>query len=173
MIERHQYTRFPINFFFKQGSIAEKRWRQQHPREPKKSGSGILRETDDEEDMPEWIVGGKSDEQVMKARANQREEDASDKTRKEQDDLSDDEKKDLEQYAAEEDQFDEQKTELPEEINLDLHRLERHPNQTLYCLVKNSQEWHKKSGKPVRGWTLIQAEAPGIQGDKVEGLHMV
>jgi 39S mitochondrial ribosomal protein L46 len=174
MIERHQYTRFPINFFFKQGSIAEKRWRQKHPREAKKSGSGILRESEDNKNMPEWIVGGKSDEQVMKARSNAPEPVLTTKQTKAREELSDEEKKDLEQYAAEEEEFDEARSELPEHINLDLHRIERQPRQTVYCLVRNSQEWHKKTGKPDRGWSLIEGLAPGVDPEnKVEGLHMV
>jgi len=171
IIEKHQYTRFPINFFFKQGSIAEKRWKQQHKREAKVSGSGIIRDVEDEQ---EWILGGTSDEQVVRSRENIPVQEVKENDLEEEEDLSDEEKRDLEQFAAEEEEFEESETELPDEINHDLHRLERAPRETLYCLVKKSREYHKKSGKSVRGWSLIEAEAPGIDNEnKVEGLHMV
>jgi hypothetical protein len=173
MIERHQYSRFPINFFFKKGSIGEKRWKQQHPREPKKTGSGILRPLP-EEDAPEWILGGESDQQVIKARRHAPE---LEKVRKldedQEDELSDDERRDLEQFAQEED-IEESESDLPDEINMDYHRLEREPQSTLYCLVKRSRAYHEQSGKEVRGWVLIGAGAPGRDPDNnPEGLHMV
>jgi hypothetical protein len=170
MLERHQYTRFPIHFFFKQGSIGEKRWKQQHPREAKVSGSGIIR---DEEDEAEWILGGTSDEQVIKSRTNLPEQQTKEEVAG-QEELTDDEKRDLEQFAAEEEEFEDSEIELPEEVNLDLHRLERAPRETLYCLVRKSREYQQKSGKPVRTWSLIEAEAPGFDSqNKIEGLHMV
>jgi large subunit ribosomal protein L46 len=174
MIEQHQYTRFPVNFFFKQGSIAEKRWRQQNPREPKKSGSGIFRNEGD--GIQEWIIGGKSDEQILKARKNAPPETkVRNDTKENEEELTDEEKRDLEQYAAEESEFEDSITELPEEINFDLHRLEREPQRTLYCLVKKSLESHKRSGRSERGWTLIESEAPGVDPltHEAEGLHEV
>jgi len=173
MIEKHQYTRFPINFFFKQGSIGEKRWKQLHRKEAKVSGSGIIREVEDEE-APEYILGGTSDEQVMKSRMNAPPPQFNEKAEEEEEELSDEEKRDLEQFAAEEEEFEDSETDLPDEVNLDLHRLERVPRETLYCLVKRSREYHKKSGKSVRGWGLIETEAPGVDSNnKVEGLHVV
>jgi hypothetical protein len=174
MIEQHQSSRFPVNFFFKQGSIAEKRWRQQNPREAKKSGSGIFR--DEREGSEEWIIGGKSDEQVMKARRNAPPEaNIRDNTKETEEELTDEENRDLEQYATEESEFEDSITELPEEINFDLHRLEREPQQTLYCLVKKSKEYHKRSGRLERGWSLIESEAPGVDPltNEAEGLHEV
>jgi hypothetical protein len=168
IIERHQYSWFPVNFFFKKGSIAEKRWRQQNPREPKKSGSGIFRNP--EEDSPEWILGGKSDEQVIKSRASNPQSDSKKTVAAEEDELTDEERRDLEQFAAEE-ELEDEVTELPREINLDLHRLEREPRQTLYCLVKRSRQYHERSGKAARRWGLIEAEA--VVEDKVDGLHEV
>lgn len=174
MIERHQYSKFPINFFFKKGSIGEKRWKQTHSREVKKSGSGIRREKED--DSPEWIVGGTSDEQVMKSRKNAPEPTTEKKAKVEVEEMSDEEKRDLEQYAAEEEAFDTANNELPEEVNMDFHRLEREPQQTLYCLVKPSRAHHQTMGKPERTWTLIAGNAPGWNPDnkvEMEGLHMV
>jgi hypothetical protein len=174
MIERHQYSRFPINFFFKQGSIAEKRWKQQHPREPKKTGSGILRPLADDEDSTEWILGGESDQQVMKARRNAPDiEPAQKSTTDQEDELTEEERRDLEQYAEGE-ELENALTELPEEINMDLHRLEREPQQTLYCLVKRSKAYHEQTGKAVRGWGLIGAKATGKDSDNnPEALHQV
>jgi len=169
ILERHQYSRFPVSFFFKKGSIGEKRWKQLHPTEPKVSGSGIIR--DDQEEQ-EWILGGTSDEQIMKSRENMPPEEKKESSIEEEE-LSDDEKRDIEQFTAEE-ELEDSISDVPQEINADLHRLEREPRQTLYCLVKRSQEYHKKSGKPVRNWTLIGTEAPGIDPDNnVEGLHLV
>jgi large subunit ribosomal protein L46 len=173
MIERHQYSRFPINLFFKKGSIGEKRWKQQHPREPKKTGSGILRPLP-EEDSPEWILGGESDQQVIKARRHAPEPKMANKTAQEQEDeLSDEEKRDLEQFAEEE-ELENAQTQLPEDINMDYHRLEREPQRTLYCLVKRSRVYHEQFGKAVRGWELMAAGAPGTDPDNnPEALHMV
>lgn len=172
MIEKHQYTRFPINFFFKQGSIAEKRWRQQNPREPKKSGSGILR---DEDGSTEWIVGGRSDEQVMKARENAPEPAERKVAEVKEEELTDEEKRDLEQYAAEEEEFDDAITKVPDMVNVNLQRLEREPQKTLYCLVKKSKESHRRSGRTQRGWSLIEIEASGVNPHthETEGLHVV
>jgi hypothetical protein len=176
MIERHQYSRFPVNFFFKKGSIGEKRWKQTHPREAKKTGSGIRREPG--EDTPEFIIGGKSDEQVMKARRNATVKKTEDEetTEEEVEEMSDEERRDLELYAAEEEAFDNTRNAVPAEINMDLHRIEREPQQTLYCLVKPSREHFEKMGKEVRSWSLIEGDAPGRNPDnkvEIEGLHMV
>jgi hypothetical protein len=174
MIERHQYSRFPINFFFKQGSVGEKRWRLTHAREVRRSGSGIRREH--EEDAPEWIVGGKSDEQVMKARKNAPETTSADNSAEQVEEMSDEDRRDLEQLAAEEEAFDGASNELPEEINADLQRLEREPKQTLYCLVKPSRSQQQKLGTSVRSWSLIKGDAPGWNPDnkdEIEGLDMV
>jgi hypothetical protein len=176
VIERHQYSRFPVNFFFKQGSIAEKRWRQEHPKEPKKSRSGILREfedmeVDEDEGQPEWIIGGTSDEQVLRTRLRAPPPTRAANEEEEQEELSEDERRDLEMFAEEE-EFDEAEREVDEEVNMDLHRIEREPEQTLYCLVKKSKAYHEKIGRPERGWSLIEGEAIH-QVDSVEGLHLV
>lgn len=174
MIERHQYTQFPINFFFKQGSIAEKRWKLQHPLEAKKSGSGILRPFPDEEDKTEWILGGTSDQQVANARANAPNVLATQNASTEQEEeLSDEEKRDLEQFAAEE-ELDDALTEIPAEVDNDLRRLERKPQQTLYCLVKRSKGFHEIFGKRKLEWELISVGAPGRNpANEQEALHMV
>jgi len=177
MLEQHQQSRFPINFFFKKGTIAEKRWRQQHPVEPKKTSSGILRPLP-EEQGPEWILGGKSDQQVIKARVMARKK-SSEKVNDEkvkktvaEEGLTDEERRDLEQYAAEE--VFEAVTEVPEVYERDFERLERQPKKTLYCLVKRSATYHESSGRAERGWGLIGAGAPGIDPDgRPEGLHLV
>jgi 39S mitochondrial ribosomal protein L46 len=175
MIERHQYTRFPIEFFFKQGSIDEKMWRQQHQRDAKKSGSGILRPTDDQ--SPEWIIGGKSDEQVLKSRIHAPKPTTPPETaelQEEKDDLTDGETRDLEQFAGKEQEIAHLQTEIPQEVNIDLHRLEREPRRTLYCLVKKSRMYHERTGKSVRGWGLIEGEVESAdRGNKVEPLHEV
>jgi len=67
MIEQHYYTDFPVNFHFKKGSIGEKRWRLEHPVKAKKSASGIIRPLRGSGE-PEWILGGNSDQRVIKAR---------------------------------------------------------------------------------------------------------
>lgn len=84
--------------------------------------------------------------------------------------LTDDEKRDLELYAQEE-QIEGAIRDLPPEINADLHRLEREPQRTLYCIVKRSRAYHEWSGKRERGWQLIGMGAQSETG--MEGLHVV
>jgi 39S mitochondrial ribosomal protein L46 len=84
--------------------------------------------------------------------------------------LTDDEKRDLELYAQEE-QIEGAIRDLPPEINADLHRLEREPQRTLYCIVKRSRGYHEWSGKRERGWQLIGMGAQSETG--IEGLHVV
>lgn len=263
MIERHYYTDFPINFHFKKGSIGEKRWKLEHPIKPKVSASGIIRPLRGSGE-PEWILGGNSDQRVMKARrvaevrrrqqemreekerakreeeeaaaaekameerkakkqaeavkaeeevqeveqeleaeavekgqeekvAEAKEPDSPDnldkdqkklakaakdkrekgmkvKSKKNSEGLTDDEKRDLEQYAQEEKIEDATRDILPE-FNADLHRLEREPQRTLYCIVKRSQGYHEWSGKKERRWQLIGMGAQSETG--TEGLHVV
>jgi 39S mitochondrial ribosomal protein L46 len=84
--------------------------------------------------------------------------------------LTDDEKRDLELYAQEE-EIEGAIRDLPPEINADLHRLEREPQRTLYCIVKRSRGYHEWSGKRERGWQLIGMGAQSETG--LEGLHVV
>ena len=124
---------------------------------------------------PEWILGGHSDQQVIKARRHALGGSGiGEKTAQEnEDELSDEERRDLEQFAEDE-ELEDALTEIPEEINMDFHRLEREPRSTLYCLVKRSRAYHEQSGKKVRGWTLIGVGAPGTDPDNnPEALHMV
>lgn len=175
-IERHQYARFPLSFFFKRGSIGEKRWKRQHPREPRRSGSGIIRMPHGErEDSPPWIIGGISDKQVINARRSSPHTVARTKPDEDEEELTDQERRDLEQYASDADEFASAQREVSDEVNADLRLLERRPDQTLYCLVKRSEEYHQKSGKPEQAWGLISAHAPGVNPTKheQEGLHVV
>src|SRR5271170_4942549 len=135
-IQRHQYTRFPPIFFFKKGSIGERQWKRQHPDLIKTSGSGLLRDPPDESGQrgPEWILGGNHDIQVMAARKNagaatpRKEKEVKEET------LTDQERRDLEQYAEQEAGLQNDVKTLPRWINRDQRRLERHPEQTVYCL---------------------------------------
>jgi 39S mitochondrial ribosomal protein L46 len=171
MLEKHQYADFPLNFHFKQGSIAEKGWRQLHRRQPRRNSSGLLRDPTST-GSPQWILGGTSDEQVMKARKNA--PPTVRNTENDDDDgLTDEERRDLEQFAAQEDEYEEMKTEVDSEIDLDFHRLERKPRETVYCLVKQSKELQLRSGKPAHPWGLPEAEATTGDHSQQEGLHMV
>jgi len=163
MLDQHHYTQFPINFFFKKGSIGEKRWLMEHPVEPKKSGSGILRPLDPSE--PQWILGGNSDHNVFRVRSkasvgqrNEPTQPSSKKKRKDDflDKMDERERRTLEQYAAlEEKGLDKIMTTEPppskrkgknkDEI---YRRLDRKPRETLYCLVKNSVAHQKRLGRP-------------------------
>ena len=176
-IQRHQYTRFPLNFFFKKGSIGERQWKRQHPDVTKTSGSGLLRDppSDTGERGPEWIVGGERDSQVMAARKNAAAPTPRIIQALEEEKLTDQERRDLEQYAEQEAGLQDLVTEVSDRVNRDRHRLERHPEQTIYCLVKRSKGFHELSGRTGdRRYTLIGDEALGIDEDgQLEGLHMV
>jgi hypothetical protein len=179
-IERHQYTRFPLNFFFKKGSIGEKQWKRLHPFEPRKSGSGLIRQRpldEDEPAEPEWIVGGKLDSQVMNSRRNGQAPTPGARRKRagDEEELSDEERRDLEHYAEQDSEIGEQRIGMPDYINGDKKLLERHPEETLYCLVKRSKQFHEKSGrKGLRPWSLIGDEALGLDDHgNPEGLHIV
>ena len=92
------------------------------------------------------------------------------KAKKNSDELTDDDKRDLEQYAQEE-MIEGAIRDLPPEVNADLHRLEREPQRTLYCLVKRSRGYHEWSGKKERRWQLIGMGAQSETG--TDGLHVV
>ena len=176
-IQRHQYTRFPLNFFFKKGSIGERQWKRQHPDITKTSGSGLLRDSPDESGQrgPEWILGGNHDIQVMAARKNAGAAAPRKEKKVKEETLTDQERRDLEQYAQQEAGLLNEVKTLPRWINRDQRRLERHPEQTVYCLVKRSIPFHEKSGTMgPRKYTLIAEEALGFdEGHQPEGLHMV
>jgi len=176
-LQRHQYTRFPLNFFFKKGSIGERQWKRQHPDVIKTSGSGLLRDPPSEtgERGPEWIVGGDHDTQVMSARENAGPATPKKEKKVEEETLTDQERRDLEQYAEQEAGLQNEVKTVPGWINRDKHRLERHPEQTLYCLVKRSAAFHEMSGRTGRPkYTLIGDEALGFdEQNRPEGLHMV
>ena len=97
------------------------------------------------------------------------------KEKVEEETLTDEERRDLEQYAEQETGIQNQVKELPDRINMDPRRLERYPDQTLYCLVKRSKAFHEKSGKEgPRGYMLLGDEASGVdERNQPEGLHMV
>ena len=92
------------------------------------------------------------------------------KAKRNSDELTDDDKRDLEQYAQEE-MIEGAIRDLPPEVNADLHRLEREPQRTLYCLVKRSRGYHEWSGKKERRWQLIGMGAQSETGP--DGLHVV
>ena len=149
MLEQHHYTPFPINFFFKKGSIGEKRWLMQHQREPKKSGSGILRPLNRNE--PEWIVGGTSDHNVFRVRENVStiRKPRKKKTNDLVANMTEDERRTLEQYAAQDERgLGNRRTEVPLYIDIEFQNLERRPRETLYCLVKNSKLYQERLGRP-------------------------
>ena len=173
MIERHQYSDFPIHFYFKKGSVGEKRWKQQNSREPRKSGSGILRPFPDDEDKTEWILGGVSDQQVMRVRRHAPKIAPSDRPEKNEDPMTEEEKRDLDQFAQSE-ELENATTEIPAQVNSDFHRLEREPKRTLYCLVKRSKEYNEQTGRAQRDFGLIGAPTIGkITATEHEPLHHV
>jgi hypothetical protein len=88
------------------------------------------------------------------------------------DGLTEEERRDLEQYAAEEEELEYAATGVPDDVNSDRKRLEREPKQTLYCLVRKSQQYDVQIGKPVQKWSLIEGKIPDDEG-RIDGLHMV
>jgi hypothetical protein len=180
MIEKHQTNKFHINFYFKKGSIGEVRWKREHKRGARRSPGGIIRPRA-EEDEPEWFVGGSSDANVMEVRHDNamRVQEVGNKSPDEEKIESklelareEEEDDDLEGYSEEEVAIG--GVDIPEEIRLDYHRLEREPSQTLYCIVKRSATYHTKSGRIIRGWELPSCEAIGRdENHELEGLHMV
>lgn len=120
-------------------------------------------------------MGGDKDTQVMAARKNAEAPTLKKIEASEDEKLTDQERRDLEQYAEQEAGLQTEVKEVSGSINRDRHRLERHPEQTIYCLVKRSKDFHEESGRTGdRTYTLIGDEALGIdERGEPEGLHMV
>jgi hypothetical protein len=175
MLEKHQLNKFFMDFYFKKGSIGAIRWRKEHRRKNRKSAGGILRPLPDE-DEPEWIMGGNSDENVMRVRQGivDRAEKMGSETTKEKKEESarDEEEDDLEDFAEAEIAVG--NVEVPQERNENLNLLEREPGKSLYCVVKRSSMYHRQSGRPERGWELPSCEVIFTDANKeLEGLHLV